>query len=143
MATIYDAENQILGRLGSVIAKQLIEGESVFVVNVEKSVISGSRKFTLSDYGVKIKRGDVHKGPFFPRTPDGIFRRTVRGMLPMKKPKGRNAYRRLRAYIGIPDELQSKAGEFKKLAAADAGSLKSGGMTLGNLSAALGATKRW
>ena len=143
MATIYDAENQILGRLGSVIAKQLIEGETVVVVNVEKAVVSGSRKFTLSNYDVKTRRGDVHKGPFFPRTPDGIFRRTVRGMLPMKKPKGRNAYRRLRAYMGVPEELQPKAGEFKKLELADAGRLKSGGMTLGNLSAALGATKRW
>lgn len=143
MATIYDAERQTIGRMGSVIAKQLIEGEAVAVVNVEKAVVSGSRKFTLENYGVKIKRGDVHKGPFFPRTPDGIFRRTVRGMLPMKKPKGRNAYRRLRAYIGVPDELRAKAAEFKKLEVADASRLKSEGMTLGDLSAALGAVKRW
>lgn len=143
METIYDADGQILGRLGSVIAKQLIVGDSVAVVNVEKSVISGSRKFTLSDYDVKTKRGDPHKGPFFPRTPDGIFRRTVRGMLPRKKARGRNAYRRLRAYIGVPAELLAKAGEFKKIPAADAVRLKSGGMTVGELSAALGAVKRW
>lgn len=143
MATIYDAEQQTIGRLGSVIAKQLIGGEVVVVVNVEKAVVSGSRKFTLSNYDVKTKRGDVHKGPFFPRTPDGIFRRTVRGMLPMKKPKGRNAYRKLRAYIGVPAELQAKAGDFKKLALADAARLKSEGMTLGDLSEALGAVRRW
>jgi large subunit ribosomal protein L13 len=143
MATIYDAEYQTIGRLGSVIAKQLILGEIVAVVNVDKAVVSGSRKFTLSNYDVKTRRGDVHKGPFFPRTPDGIFRRTVRGMLPMKKPKGRNAYRRLRAYIGVPDELKPKAAEFMKLALADAGRLKSEGMTLGDLSTALGAAKRW
>ena len=133
----------IIGRLSSVIAKQLIEGENVAVVNVEKSVISGSRKFTISNYDAKTKRGDVYKGPFFPRTPDGIFRRTVRGMLPMKKPKGRNAYRRLRAYIGVPEEMLPKAAEFKKVADADASRLKAGGMRVGDLSEVLGAVKRW
>ncbi|MFH1623311.1 MAG: 50S ribosomal protein L13 [Candidatus Aenigmatarchaeota archaeon] len=143
MATIYDAENQILGRAAAVIAKQLLEGEVVAVVNVEKAVISGSRKYTVSNYDEKTRRGDPHKGPFFPRTPDGIFRRTVRGMLPIKKPKGRAAYKRLRAHIGIPEELNGKASEFRKIAAADASTLKTGGMTLGDLSAALGAAKRW
>jgi len=143
MTTVYDADGQIIGRLSSVIAKQLIEGEEVAVVNVERSVISGSRKFTLSNYDVKTKRGDVHKGPFFPRTPDGIFRRTVRGMLPMKKTTGRNAYRRLRTHIGVPEELLARTSEFKKVADADASRLKSGGMRLGDLSEALGAVKRW
>lgn len=143
MATIYDAEHQTMGRLSSVIAKQLIGGEFVAVVNVDRAVVSGSRKFTLSNYDVKTKRGDVHKGPFFPRTPDGIFRRTVRGMLPMKKATGRDAYKKLRVHIGVPDGLKAKAAEFKKLELADAGRLNSEGMTLGDLSVALGAVKRW
>jgi len=143
MATIYDAENQILGRAAAVIAKQLLDGEVVAVVNVEKAVVSGSRKYTLSNYDEKTRRGDPHKGSFFPRTPDGMFRRTVRGMLPMKKTKGRAAYRRLRAHIGVPEELAGRPQEFRKIAAADASRLKAGGMTLGDISAALGAEKRW
>ena len=83
---IFDAENQILGRLSAIVAKDLLKGEKVFVVNCEKSVLSGNPKYKLSKYLEKIQKGDVKKGPFFPKTPDGIFRRTVRGMLPVKKP---------------------------------------------------------
>jgi large subunit ribosomal protein L13 len=140
---IYDTENQILGRVSSVIAKQLLKGERVVVVNAEKAVISGRPKSTIDHYHMRVKRGDPIKGPFFPRTPDGIFRRSVRGMLPMKKPKGRDAYKRLRVSIGVPDTLKSKSGQFKKIKAADGAKLRARSIRLGDLSVALGMKKRW
>jgi len=139
----YDAENQIMGRLSSIVAKQLLQGERIVIVNVEKAVVSGNPRATFVHYKERVKRGDPIKGPFFPRTPDGIFRRAVRGMLPWKKSKGRAAYKRLSVYIGVPDKLKSKKEEFKKIKAADSGRLKARIIHLGELSAALGAKKRW
>ena len=138
---VYDAENQILGRICSVIAKKLLEGEKVFVVNAEKAVISGNPRYTSKKYLEKVKRGDPIHGPFFPKQPDGIFRRTVRGMLPWHKPKGRKAYRNLKVFIGLPEEFKDKT--LKKVKEADASKLKCKYITLGDLSVALGAKKRW
>lgn len=139
---IYDAENQILGRMSSVIAKELLKGEDIVVVNVERAVISGNPTATIKHYKVRVKRGDPHKGPLFPRTPEGIFRRAVRGMLPRKKAKGRTAYRRLKVFVGVPDRFKSKAEEFKKIKVADGRKLKTRSLQLGKLSFALGAEKR-
>ncbi|MEM5883109.1 MAG: 50S ribosomal protein L13, partial [Candidatus Aenigmatarchaeota archaeon] len=90
---IIDAENQILGRVASKIAKKLLEGEKIIVVNCEKAVISGNPRYTIKKYLEKIERGDPKHGPFFPKTPDGIFRRTVRGMLCWDRAKGRKAFK--------------------------------------------------
>ena len=138
---VYDAENQILGRLCSVIAKDLLNGEEVRVVNCEKAVISGKPEMMVKEYLERRWRGDPIKGPFFPRTPDRIFRRTVRGMLPWKKAKGRKAFKRLKVYIGLPEEFKNK--KLEKVKDADANKLKCKYITLEELSLALGAKKRW
>lgn len=142
MLKIYDAENQILGRLCSVIAKDLLNGNVVYVVNAEKSVISGNKEFTIKKYLERRRRGDPIKGPFYPRYPDRIFRRTVRGMLPIKKAKGRKAFKKLKVFIGIPKELEKKRNEFIKLKEADAKKLKCEYITLEELSIHLGARKK-
>ena len=103
-----DANDMILGRLASVVAKKLLNGESVCVVNGEKSVIVGKPKSTLTEYKEKRARGDPYHGPFFPRTPERIFKRTVRGMLPYKTARGSEALKRLKVFISIPNELKGK-----------------------------------
>jgi len=137
---IYDAENQILGRMASVIAKQLLNGERVTVVNCEKSVLAGNWKWKKGFYAHRYDRGDANHGPFFPRQPEGIFRRTVRGMLPWDKSRGREAYRNLRVYVGRPAEVK---GEAQKIGVADAEKLTSKYTTLGEISIMIGAKKRW
>lgn len=136
-----DAEKQILGRVASKIAKKLLEGEKIFVVNCEKAVISGNTKYTVKKYFEKIHRGDPKHGPFFPKTPDEIFRRTVRGMLPWDRAKGRKAFKNLKVFIGIPEEFKNK--KFEKFDDADASKLKCNYLTLEELSLALGAKKTW
>jgi large subunit ribosomal protein L13 len=138
---IYDAENQILGRLSTVIAKELLKGENVFVVNSEKAVICGNPKYIQQKYYKKIKRGSALHGPHFPKQPDDIFRRTVRNMLPWDRTRGRNAYRNLKVFVGVPEELKNK--EFKQVKEASASKLKIKYTVLGDLSVALGAKKRW
>lgn len=108
---------------------------------MEGAVLSGNREATIKLYKQRTKRGDPIKGPFFPKTPDGIFRRAVKGMLPMKKPSGKKAYRRLKAYVGVPEELAGKEAEFQKNVA-DSSKLMTRSMTIGELSAALHARKQ-
>jgi large subunit ribosomal protein L13 len=138
---IYDAENQILGRLCSRIAKQLLEGEKVIVVNAEKAVISGKPEMIIKKYKEKRGRGSPKHGPFISRYPDEIFRRVVRGMLPWHKPKGRKAFKNLEVFIGIPEDL--KREKFEKIEEANANKLKTKFVTLEEIALALGVKKRW
>ncbi|MDQ1279104.1 MAG: large subunit ribosomal protein, partial [Thermoproteota archaeon] len=106
---IIDASNLILGRLSSIVAKRLLTGESVIVVNAEKAVISGSRASIIDGYKKRLEirtLGSKEKSPKHPRRPEGLIRKTVRGMLPWHKPKGKNAYKRLKVYVGVPDDFK-------------------------------------
>ncbi len=136
---VIDATNQIMGRLASEIAKRLLQGERVIVVNSEKAVITGNKRWIIKDYKNKLQiktASNPRRGPFQPRMPDRILRRTVRGMLPMKKAKGRNAYHRLLAYIGVPEQYEN--AEKIRFDNADISRLKSRYMTLAELSKELG-----
>jgi len=134
MVTVIDADGARLGRLASMVAKRLLNSdESIVIINAEKAVITGSRKYIINRYLQKRRVGSARKGPYFPRMPDRIVRRTVRGMLPYQKPRGRAAYRRLRVYIGVPKEYEkAKALSMK-------GELPLSSMTVGELSRILGA----
>jgi large subunit ribosomal protein L13 len=100
--TVVDASGLVLGRAASLIAKRLLRGERIVVVNAEKSVVVGSRVSVLEHYRAARARGSVRSGPHFPRYPDRIFRRTVRGMLPHLKTRGRQALDRLEVHMGRP-----------------------------------------
>lgn len=105
---LVDATDLVLGRMASYVAKRLLEGEKIIIVNAEKAVISGRREATFSEYDAWMKIRNLvnpRKGPFHPRRPEDLVRRAVRGMLPRKKPRGRSAYRRLRVYVGLPPEF--------------------------------------
>ncbi len=114
---IIDANNLILGRLASYVAKLVLEGEEVRIVNCEKAVITGNRNSIRDNFVRKINRGLPHWGPFYPRRPDLIMKRAIRGMLPRKKEKGRKALKRVLCYIGFPDEIKKKvdSGEARLL----------------------------
>ena len=117
---IIDATNATLGRLASYSAKQALLGKRVIILNSEKAVVTGRRKFIIEDY--KEKRswvGISHKGPFFSRLPEKILKRTIRGMLPDHRTgKGREAFKRILCYKGTPEEYKDKkaikAGKAKK-----------------------------
>ncbi len=53
--------------------------------------------------------GTPEKGPFFPKTPHLIVKRTIRGMLPYKQEKGLSAFRRVKCYLNIPEQFQNKS----------------------------------
>jgi len=139
---IVDATNQILGRLSSIVAKKLLEGYKVIIVNAEKAVVSGEPKRVIMGYKllerVRTLRNPYKGGIRRPKAPDRILKRTIRGMLPIKKPKGRNAYKRLRVYIGVPEDLIKKEKEFIRFREADASRLQNKFITLLELSKHLG-----
>ncbi|MDM7934846.1 MAG: 50S ribosomal protein L13 [Methanothrix sp.] len=103
---IVDATGLVLGRLASVAAKRLLAGDEVKIVNAERAIITGRKESIFDDYGRERARGTREKGPYFPRRPDMILKRTVRGMLPYKMRRGRDAMSRLRVYVGVPRELE-------------------------------------
>jgi large subunit ribosomal protein L13 len=105
---LIDAKDQILGRLASEIAKLLLNGETVSVVNAEKAIITGNPEMVFKEFRVKRARGDPYHGPFYPKSPEMVFKRTVRGMLPYRMARGGQAFKRFRAFISIPAELQGK-----------------------------------
>ena len=111
MVTIINAEGAVLGRLGTHIAKRLLNGEEIAVVNSEKAIITGKKAMVKNEYIVKRDMGTYRKGPYFPRMPDAIVKRTIRGMLPYQSSHGRTAFKRLKCYIGLPKEFEGKPQE--------------------------------
>ncbi len=143
-AIVVDASNQVLGRLASMVARKVLEGYRVYVINVEKAVISGKRERVIAGYKllekVRTLRNPYRQGIRRPRRPDRIFKRTVRGMLPMDKSKGREALKRLKAYIGVPKDLTNVTPI--KFPEADASRIRGSFITLSELAKSLGWRER-
>jgi len=107
---IVDGTNLIAGRLCSHVAKLLLEGNRVAIVNSENIMISGNRESIIESYRKFLEIASINNpkfGPFHPRRPDTIITKMVRGMLPKKSSSGKTALKRLRAYLGVPNELRS------------------------------------
>jgi large subunit ribosomal protein L13 len=138
--TLYiDGTRLRLGRVASSVAKQLINGNSVVIVNVEKIVVSGSQDSVMSKYERWMKlrtfKNPEDVGPKQHRGPDRLTWYAVRNMLP-KSPTGKALLKHLKVYMGIPDELSSKS--FQKIEEADVKYLRGSYMSLGELSKNLG-----
>jgi large subunit ribosomal protein L13 len=134
--TLINADGLILGRMASKVAKKLLNGEKVIVVNAEKAVLSGKKKSKVAEAKVFLEVGSPRRGPFHYRRPDRILRKTVRGMLPFKQPKGKNALKRLKVFMGVPEELRDlKTVALKE---AQAAKLKGPYFTLAELAKEIG-----
>ncbi len=139
MTTIIDATGLVLGRMATDVAQRAKSGETVHIVNAEKAIITGaSKKSIQARYRFKREVGTARKGPFFPREPHLIVKRTVRGMLPYQQPAGRAAYKRIQAHIGVPKELAGQDTIIVEAAKREARSF----MTVDELAQFLGASDR-
>ncbi len=137
---VIDAENTILGRMCAVVAKLLLDGYRVYIVNAEKAVVSGERRRVVEGYKlflrVRTHRNPYKRGIRRPRTPINIIKRTVRGMLPKENTKGMEALKRLKVYLGVPEEL-SKLPRIR-LEIASASRLSGSYVYLGDIARELG-----
>lgn len=110
---VVDATDHIAGRLSSNVAKLLINGNRVSVVNCEKIMMSGTRSNQIKEYREFLEINSVinpKHGPVHYRRPDTLMTKMIRQMLPYdRKPSGKEAHQRLRTYIGSPKELKSLA----------------------------------
>ncbi len=135
---VIDATGLILGRMASHIAKRLLQGEKIIVVNAEEAAISGKRLSIVKEAKRYLEIGHPRKGPLHRRRPDRIVRRTVRGMLPRKKPKGKQAYKRLKVFLEVPEEFKGK--EMQTIPNANAEKLRCPYITVGKLAKEIGWT---
>ena len=136
---VVNGDGHVAGRLSSRVAKMLLDGDHVYVVNSEKILISGKRDTVLRAWLKKLEISSVvnpKHGPFHPRTPNGILTRMIRGMIPRRKTKGVEAFRRLRVYVGIPAHYRPMSQTYFD----DAKALKhrSYYVSLGQIASALG-----
>ncbi|KAL2915771.1 60S ribosomal protein L16A [Polyrhizophydium stewartii] len=102
---VIDAKGHLLGRLSSIVAKQLLNGQKVVVVRAEEINMSGSFFRNKIKYMAFLRKRCVvnpSRGPFHFRAPSRIFFRTVRGMIPHKTPRGAAALERLKVFEGVP-----------------------------------------
>ena len=113
-----NGEGIIVGRLASKAAKLLLEGNTVNIFNAEKTVMSGHLDFMIKKYKLKVElkdKANPEHSPYISRRPDLFVKRIVRGMLPYRQFKGKNAYKNLKVYIGKPPMMEeNKNFEIKK-----------------------------
>jgi len=113
---IIDGKDLIMGRLGTLVAKKLLLGEDVVVLNSKDVIITGNKDELIKRYQGFRSRGVHAKGPFYSRRPDLFLKRALRGMLPHKSPRGREALKRLKCHTSVPEEFEGKDAETIKTA---------------------------
>ena len=136
---VVDARDCILGRVASQVAERALAGDRVAVVNAERAVITGNEEDVMAKFRKRAEVGS-DRGPYYPKRPDRIFKRSIRGMLPYKKPRGREAFENVRCYVGNPyDEGDAEVLEGTSLDRLS--NIKF--LTLGEVSEGLGANVTW
>lgn len=107
---IINGQDIIMGRLASFVAKELLKGEEINVVNCNKVIISGNKKNIEEEFQEKrSKVGSSQKGPRHHRLSEKIVKRAIRGMLPnYREGRGRIAWKKLKCYNEIPKEFEGK-----------------------------------
>jgi len=106
---VVDCKGHLLGRLASVIAKELLNGQHVVCLRTEEIEISGSFARNKMKYMLFLQKRmntNPKRGPFHFRAPHKILWRTIRGMLPHKTKRGAAALNRLRLYEGVPPHFE-------------------------------------
>jgi ribosomal protein uL13 len=105
---IIDGKDAVLGRLASFVAKRLLEGEEIIIVNCEKMIITGNKKKIQENFEKKrSKIGSGQKGPKVSRLSERIVKRAIRGMLSNhRKGRGKEAFKKIKCYVGVPKEYE-------------------------------------
>merc|ERR550514_397129 len=102
---VIDCRDHMLGRLASIIAKQILSGQKVVAVRCEGVVLSGGMVRQSMKYHRFLRKHTLSNpkhGPFHYRSPSRQLWRTVRGMVPHKTVRGTRAMERLLCFEGVP-----------------------------------------
>jgi len=136
--TVVDARDCILGRVASQVAERALDGERIAVVNAERAVVTGRENDVIETFRARRQQGS-DRGPMYPKRPDRILKRSIRGMVPYKRPRGREAFENVRVYVGNPYDEEAEVLEDASLDRLS--TIKF--VQLGEISESLGATKTW
>ncbi len=107
---VIDGSNLVFGRVASIVAKSLLEGEEVHIVNCENMIFQGDKKYIIERYKARRRlknKQDPEKSPKWPNVPYMFVKRLIRGMLPIKKARGRDAFKRLKVFNGNPNKEEA------------------------------------
>ena len=137
---VIDARDCIVGRVASQVAQRALDGERIAVVNAERAVITGREEQIKQKYRERREHGS-DRGPYYPKRPDRIFKRSVRGMLPYKRPRGREALENVRVYVGNPYDGDGEAEIIEDASLDRLSTIKF--VSLGEISNTLGANVTW
>ncbi len=132
---VIDASNSVYGRLSTKIAKELLSGEEIVIINSASVIVTGSKESVLKRFRARRDIGSVRKGPHYPRSPNAILRRSIGQMLPKKTTRGQEALSRCRVYNFEPKMFKDAKKE--RIEGAD-NSRMSGFVTLLEISKHLG-----
>ncbi len=135
---VVDARDCIMGRVASETAQRALDGDRVAIINAENAVITGNEESTMDTYRKRAELGS-DSGPYYPKRPDRIFKRAVRGMLPYKQDSGREAFESIRIYVGNPHDRDGEVLDGTSLDRLSNINFT----TLGEVSESLGANKTW
>jgi large subunit ribosomal protein L13 len=109
---LLDATDKILGRFCSQIAKLALLGNNIVIINAKDAIISGTKDNIHENFLKNLNISTAtnpRRGPFWPRRPDTFMRNVIKKMLPRKKYRGKEAYKRIHIYIGdIPERFQKR-----------------------------------
>ncbi len=138
---IVDVKGLVAGRIATKVAKALIKGESVTVLNAQDAVVVGNSESIMEKYKRRVDaaiKSNPHFGPKYSRVPDRMFRRMVRNMLPTKKSAKERLIKNLEVFNAVPKELaKEKAITFEEFQCNE----RYGYMTMKEIAEALGG--RW
>ena len=102
---IIDGKGHLMGRLASICAKYLLNGNKIVIINCESIEISGKpikKKFEYLSLFKKKTTTNPKRGPFHFKSPSQIVWKSIRGMLPHKTKRGTNALNNLKVYESEP-----------------------------------------
>eukprot|EP00808_Paulinella_micropora_P022232 g19982.t1 len=111
---LLDLKDHLVGRVASIIAKELMNGQKIVCVRCEELCISGSLYRNKLKWGYYRQKRDNRKpsrGPFHQRAPSKMLFKAVRGMIPHKTARGQASLERLKVFEGVPhpfDKMKKK-----------------------------------
>lgn len=132
----------VLGRLASEVAERSLDGQRVVILNAEQVVVTGDKTTVIDNYREKMNSRS-ETGPKFPKRPDRVVKRSIRGMLPYKTPRGRNALERIRVHIGTPTKYSGEAAAPRNKRVSLNPRRNKDFVEIGDICASLGAKVRW
>ena len=114
---VIDGTDYIFGRLASKIAKKALEGEEIHLINAEKIVIKGDPQVLSHKYLERRRyknKANPENSPKWPKVPHMLVKRMIRGMLPWRTARGKEAYKRILVYTQNPKNLTATDFESEK-----------------------------